>query len=75
MQFPLGAWFLVLVGAGIAVYGMSQLKMTWDCRFDDDLDEARVRREARWLLTVAGWALARAASSCCLMGSRCVGGD
>ena len=52
MLFPLGAWFLVLVGLGIAFYGVTQLKMTWDCRFDDDLDEARVRREARWLLMV-----------------------
>jgi hypothetical protein len=52
MQFPLGAWLLVLVGIGIAIYGVTQLKMTWDCRFDDDLDEARVRREVPWLLTV-----------------------
>ncbi len=52
MLFPLGAWFLVLVGLGIAIYGVMQLRMTWNCKFDDDLDEARVRRDARWLLTV-----------------------
>lgn len=52
MLFPFGAWFLVLVGVGIAIYGVTQLKMTWDGRFDDDLDEARVRREAGWLLTI-----------------------
>ena len=33
MQFPLGDWFLVLVGVGVAVYGLSQLKMTWDGKF------------------------------------------
>ena len=52
MLFPLGAWFLVLVGLGIAIYGVMQLRMTRNCKFDDDLDEARVRRDARWLLTV-----------------------
>lgn len=52
MLFPLGAWFLVLVGLGIAGYGFDQMKMTWNCEFDDDLDEARVRREARWLLLI-----------------------
>lgn len=52
MLFPLGAWFLVLVGVGIAIYGFTQLRMTWNCKFDDDLDEARVRRDARWLLTI-----------------------
>lgn len=52
MLFPLGAWFLVLVGLGIAIYGVMQLRMTWSGKFDDDLDEARVRREASWLLTI-----------------------
>ncbi len=52
MLFPLGAWFLVLVGLGIAIYGVMQLRMTWNGKFDDDLDEARVRREASWLLTI-----------------------
>ena len=50
MQFPLGDWFLILVGLGVAVYGVSQLKMTWDGRFDDDVDVARARREVPWLL-------------------------
>jgi len=52
MLFPLGAWFLVLVGVGIAIYGFTQMRMTWNCTFDDDLDEAWVRREAHWLLTM-----------------------
>ena len=50
MQFPLGDWFLVLVGVGVAVYGVMQLKMTWDGKFDDDLDVPRVRSEVPWLL-------------------------
>ena len=50
MQFPLGDVFLVLVGIGVAVYGVLQLRMTWRGRFDDDVDEPRVRREMPWLL-------------------------
>jgi Domain of Unknown Function (DUF1206) len=49
MRFPLGDVLLVLVGLGIAIYGFSQLKMAWDGTADDDLDAARVRREASWI--------------------------
>lgn len=50
MSFPLGEVLLVLIGAGIAIYAVSQLHMVWRGGVDDDIDEARVRREAAWLL-------------------------
>ena len=50
MRFPLGEVLLVMVGLGIAVYGFTQLKAAWEGRADDDLDVARVRREAGWIL-------------------------
>jgi hypothetical protein len=50
MQFPLGGIVLALVGAGIAIYGITQLQMAWNGGADDDLDVARVRREAAWVL-------------------------
>ncbi len=50
MQFPLGSVLLVMIGIGIAVYGSTQVKMAWDGRFDEDIDESRVRREASWIL-------------------------
>lgn len=52
MRFPLGDALLVLAGLGIMIYGLSQLKMAWDGRADDDLDVAHVRREAAWLLPI-----------------------
>jgi hypothetical protein len=50
MRFPLGEVLLILVGIGIAVYGFTQLKMAWEGKADDELDVARVRREAAWIL-------------------------
>jgi hypothetical protein len=50
MNLPLGWILLVLIGAGIAVYGVTQLQMAWHNRADEDIDAARVRREARWVL-------------------------
>ena len=52
MRFPFGEVLLVLVGLGIAVYGVSQLKMAWEGRADDDLDADRVRREAKWIFAL-----------------------
>ncbi|HXG87125.1 MAG TPA: DUF1206 domain-containing protein [Vicinamibacterales bacterium] len=74
MRFPLGSWFLVLVGIGIAVYGILQIKMAWQGKFDDDTDRRMVEREVPWMvplgragiggravvLLVMGFALARA---------------
>jgi hypothetical protein len=50
MQFPLGWLLLVLIGIGMAVYGFTQVKMAWERRCDEDIDAARVRREASWIL-------------------------
>ena len=50
MHFPLGWILLVLIGAGVAIYGVTQLRMAWRGGADDDIDVARVRREANWVL-------------------------
>lgn len=50
LQIPLGAVLLVLIGLGVAIYGVSQLKLAWDGRFEEDIDASWVRREARWVL-------------------------
>jgi len=52
MQYPLGESLLVLIGAGVAIYGISQLMMAWRGGTDDDIDAARVRQEAPWILTL-----------------------
>jgi hypothetical protein len=50
MRFPLGDVLLVLVGVGVVIYGLTQLHMVWRGGVDEDIDVARVRREASWLL-------------------------
>jgi hypothetical protein len=50
MQFPLGDVFLLLVGVGVAIYGALEIWKAFSARFDDDLDETRVRSEAPWVL-------------------------
>lgn len=50
MRFPLGSILLVLIGVGIAIYGVTQLKMAWDGGVDEDIDLIRVRREGKWIL-------------------------
>ena len=50
MRLPLGSVLLVLIGIGIAIYGVTQIKMALQGGVDEDIDVARVRREARWLL-------------------------
>lgn len=52
MRFPLGDVLLVVIGIGVAIYGLSQLRMTWRGGVDEDIDAARVRREMPWLLTL-----------------------
>ena len=51
IQVPLGSWLLVLIGIGVVVFGFSQLRMVWRGGADDDIDVARVKREAPWLLS------------------------
>ncbi len=52
MRFPLGDVVIVLIGFGIAAYGLTQLKAAWTGEADDEIDVARVRREAAWLLSL-----------------------
>jgi len=52
MHFPFGWALLVLIGAGVAIYGIGQINMAWHARPDDDIDVARLRREAGWVLTL-----------------------
>jgi hypothetical protein len=58
MQFPLGGVLLILVGIGIAIYGLTQLKMAWKSEFDEDLNQQQLRSEGgRWVLTVGRWGI------------------
>jgi hypothetical protein len=50
MSIPLGSILLILIGIGIAVYGVTQINMALKGGVDEDIDVARVRREAKWLL-------------------------
>ena len=51
ISIPLGGVFLLLVGVGVAVYGLFEIKDAWQSRFGDDLDSYRLRREAgRWVI-------------------------
>jgi hypothetical protein len=50
MDFPLGWILLALIGAGVAIYGVTQIRMAWQGRADEDIDVTRVRREAAWVL-------------------------
>ena len=68
MQFPFGDWFLILVGISVAVYGLFQLKMTWDGRFDDDIDVPKARREVPWLLQFARFGIGARSVIIVLMG-------
>jgi hypothetical protein len=53
MQLPFGRWFLALVGIGIAWYGVSQVWMAIQSRFDDDFDQRRLRAEGQsWVLGI-----------------------
>ena len=50
LQLPAGNWLLAAIGIGVAIYGITQLRMVWRGGADDDIDVGRVRREAAWLL-------------------------
>ncbi|HWI19676.1 MAG TPA: DUF1206 domain-containing protein, partial [Vicinamibacterales bacterium] len=50
LQLPLGSILLVLIGLGVAIYGLTQLKMAWTAEFDEDIDTSLARREASWIL-------------------------
>lgn len=69
MSFPLGWILLALIGAGIAIYGVAQIRMAWQGRADDDLDVTRVRREARWVLPLGRAGTAARGAILVMMGS------
>jgi hypothetical protein len=54
ISFPLvGSIFLALVGVGVAVYGLFEIKAAAQSKFGDDLDHHRLRREAgAWAIVV-----------------------
>jgi hypothetical protein len=76
IRIPLGSVLLLLVGAGIVIYGIFEINDAWQSRFGEDLDSRRLGREAgRWaihlgrigngargvILTIIGAALVSAA--------------
>jgi hypothetical protein len=69
MQFPLGAWLLIAIGIGVAVYGVTQLKMAWRGGVDDDIDVSRVRREAPWILPLGRFGIAARSVILIVMGA------
>jgi hypothetical protein len=69
MQFPLGEWLLMAIGLGVAVYGISQLKMAWRGGVDDDIESSRVRREAPWILPLGRFGIAARSVILILMGT------
>lgn len=69
MQFPLGEWLLVAIGIGVALYGLSQLRMVWRGGVDDDLDVSHVRREVPWLLPLGRLGIAARSVIIILMGA------
>jgi hypothetical protein len=53
MQVPFGDWLILLVGIGVASYGLAQIWMAWTNRFDEEVDVPRLRREGlAWMLRV-----------------------
>lgn len=68
LQMPLGSVLLIVFGIGVAIYGVAQVKMAWDGRADEDIDAARVRREARWVLSLGFVGTAARGIVMCLMG-------
>jgi hypothetical protein len=68
MRLPLGDVLLILIGIGIVIYGVTQLKMVWQGEVDDDIDESRVRREARWLLPFGRFGIAARSGILLIMG-------
>jgi hypothetical protein len=58
MSFPLGGIFLGLVGIGIGFYGVTQVRQAWQFKFDDELDQSRLRQEgAGWVLALGRWGI------------------
>ena len=69
MQLPLGQWLLIGIGIGVAIYGITQLKMVWRGGVDDDIDVSQVRREAPWILSLGRFGTAARSVIIILMGA------
>jgi hypothetical protein len=69
MQLPLGNWLLMAIGIGVVIYGISQLRMAWRGGVDEDIDAARVRREAPWILPLGRFGIASRSVILMLMGA------
>jgi len=69
MQFPLGHWLLMAIGIGVAIYGITQLRMVWRGGVDDDINVSRVRREAPWILPLGRFGIAARSVIIILMGA------
>jgi hypothetical protein len=54
ISVPLGGVFLALVGAGVAIYGLFEIKDALQAKLGEDLDATRLRREAGSWATVIG---------------------
>jgi hypothetical protein len=53
ISFPLGGIFLALVGLGVAIYGLFEIKDAVQSRFGENLDHHALRREAgAWAIVV-----------------------
>ena len=53
MQWPFGAWALVAIGVGVAIYGVAQARQAWQARLGEDLDQSALRREGlRWVINI-----------------------
>ena len=69
MQFPMGQWLLMAIGVGVAIYGITQLRMVWRGGVDDDIDASLVRREAPWILPLGRFGTAARSVIIILMGA------
>ena len=69
IRFPMGQWLLIAIGIGVAIYGITQLRMVWRGGADDDIDVSRVRREAPWVLWLGRFGTAARSVIIVLMGT------
>ena len=69
MQMPLGQWLLIAIGIGVVIYGITQLKMVFRGGVDEDIDAARVRREAPWLMPLGRFGIGARSIIIVLMGA------
>ena len=74
ISVPLGGVFLALVGVGVAIYGLFEIKDALQARFGEDLDTARLQREAgTWATTIGSIGNGARGIILVIMGSAFVG--